>query len=84
MDTTEFVELPWFDNNQFLENFLDSIGYPPAGRGYRIVGAPRVTFWIPIKFWIYRDDNGNGGPDLRQLQIMVDDFENPGRTRNAH
>jgi len=22
IDTTEFQQLPWFDNNQFLENFL--------------------------------------------------------------
>ena len=40
IDTTEFQQLPWFDNNQFLEIFLDSIGYPAAGVGNRIVGAP--------------------------------------------
>ena len=40
IDTTEFQHLPWFDNNQFLENFLDSIGYPAAGAANRIVGAP--------------------------------------------
>jgi len=50
MDTTEFKSLPWFDNNQFLENFLDSIGYN-SDATKRIVGAPRVIFWIPIKFW---------------------------------
>ena len=74
MDTTEFVNLPWFDNNQFIENFLDSIGYPAAGIGNRIIGTPQVRFWIPIKFWIYRDDNGNDGPDLRQIQRMIDDL----------
>lgn len=71
IDTTEFQQLPWFDNNQFLENFLDSIGYPAAGSGNRIVGDP-VRFWIPIKFWIYRDDNGNGGPTQFQIQRMID------------
>lgn len=40
IDTTEFQQLPWFDNNHFLEIFLDSIGYPAAGVGNRIVGAP--------------------------------------------
>ena len=44
IDTTEFKQLPWFDNNQFLENFLDSIGYPAAGLGHRIVGAPRCLY----------------------------------------
>lgn len=39
IDTTEFQQLPWFDNNQFLENFLDSIGYPAAGSTNRIVGS---------------------------------------------
>ena len=73
MDTTEFKSLPWFDNNQFLENFLDSIGYD-SGVGERIIGAPKVKFWIPIKFWIYRDDNGNGGPDLKQIQRMMDEL----------
>lgn len=71
MDTTEFKQLPWFDNNQFLDDFLDSIGYT-SGAGNRIVGAPRVIFWIPIKFWIYRDDNGNGGPTLPQIQVIMD------------
>jgi hypothetical protein len=67
IDTTEFQMLPWFDNNQFLENFLDSIGYPPPNSGSRIIEAPQVRFWIPVKFWIYRDDNGNGGPTLFQI-----------------
>lgn len=31
MDTTDFKQLAWFDNNQVLEDFLDSIGYPLAG-----------------------------------------------------
>ena len=72
IDTTEFQQLPWFDNNQFLENFLDSIGYPPAGPGNRIIEAPQVRFWIPVKFWIYRNDNGTGGPTQLQIQRMID------------
>jgi hypothetical protein len=51
MDTTEFQEQAWFDNNPYLENYLDSIGYPTAGGGNRIVN--NVKFWIPIQFWIY-------------------------------
>jgi len=27
MDTTEFRNQPWYSNNDYLENFLDSIGY---------------------------------------------------------
>jgi hypothetical protein len=32
MDTSEFYNLPWFDNNDMLEQFLDSIGYPSGAR----------------------------------------------------
>lgn len=28
MDTTEFQNQPWYSNNDYLENFLDSIDYP--------------------------------------------------------
>lgn len=83
MDTTEFKNLPWYDDNDFLERFLDSIGYPPAGGGYRIVGTP-VKYWIPIKFWIYRDDNGNGGPTLSQIQNLMDNLNRRfNQTNNA-
>lgn len=71
MDTTEFKQLPWFDNNQVLSDFLDSIGYPSAGS--RIMDG-NIKYWIPIKFWIYRDNAGNGGPTLRQIQNMMDNL----------
>lgn len=31
MDTTEFQNQPWYSNNDYIENFLDSIGYPLKG-----------------------------------------------------
>jgi len=74
MDTTEFRNQPWYSNNDYLENFLDSIGYPSGSQQYRIIGAPEVRFWIPIKFWIYRNDNGTGGPSLPQVQSLIDDL----------
>jgi hypothetical protein len=58
MDTTEFTQLDWFDNNQVLEDFLDSMGYDNPGA--RIMDGV-TKYRIPVKFWIYRDDNGNGG-----------------------
>jgi len=39
-DTTEAELLPWFGNNDYLENFLDSIGYNSGDN--RIVGPDRV------------------------------------------
>lgn len=74
MDTTEFQNLPWYGNNDMLETFLDSIGYPSEVSTNRIIGRPQVRYWIPIKFWIYRDDNGNGGPTPVQIQRLMDDL----------
>ena len=84
MDTTEFQNQPWFSNNDYLEHFLDSIGYPAAGSVNRIVGAPQVRFWIPLKFWVYRNDDGTGGPTLRQIQTLIDDLNRRyNQTNNA-
>ncbi|NTS42504.1 pre-peptidase C-terminal domain-containing protein [Flavisolibacter sp. BT320] len=60
--------------NDMLETFLDSIGYPSEVSTNRIIGRPQVRYWIPIKFWIYRDDNGNGGPTPVQIQRLMDDL----------
>lgn len=75
MDTSEFYNLPWFDNNQMLEDFLDSLGYPggSGGSSSRIINQG-IRYWIPVKFWVYRDDNGNGGPNLTQLQNYMDEL----------
>jgi hypothetical protein len=39
-DTNYLKTLPWYGNNIYLQNFLDSIGYPSATS--RIVGTDRV------------------------------------------
>lgn len=80
-DTTEFENLPWFGNNAYLENFLDSIGYPSStfnklnaskAAGINgIVGNDRIRFHVPIKFWVYRNSAGIGGPSLQQLQQYI-------------
>ena len=44
MDTTEFQNQPWFSNNDYLEIFLDSIGYPAAGQDNRIVGVKKKAW----------------------------------------
>jgi len=67
-DTTELEALPWFGNNQYLENFLDSIGYPPAAASNLVIGLNQVRYHIPIKFWIYRNSAGFGGPNMEQIQ----------------
>lgn len=73
-DTTIFFDLPWYGNNDFLENFLDSIQYDDTTSLFRIIGKPQVKFWIPIKFWIYRNEDGTGGPNQTQLQSLMDNL----------
>lgn len=73
-DTTEAKNLPWYGNNDYLENFLDSIGYPSSNSANRIVGALQAKYHVPIKFWVYRSSTGTGGPTLLQLQSYIDNL----------
>ena len=70
-DTTADKLLPWYDNNDYLEDFLDSIGYDDVSR---IVGVDKVKFRIPIKFWVYRNSAGTGGPTMTQLKQYILDL----------
>jgi len=71
-DSSEMETLPWFGNNQYLEDFLDSIGYPSPNS--RIIGTDRVRYRVPIKFWVYRRSDGTGGPNMQQLQNYIDNL----------
>lgn len=69
MDTVEFEQLPWFGYNDYLENFLDSIGYPgPQNR----IATGTVKYWIPVKLWVYVRADGTGGPDELDIQRIMD------------
>lgn len=57
-----------------MEDLLDSIGYPAAGGGYRIIGPERVRYHVPVKFWVYRNSAGVGGPTDRQLRDYIDNL----------
>jgi hypothetical protein len=73
-DTTEFENLPWFSDNQYLENLLDSIGYNITGSNARIIGPAEARFKVPIKFWVYRRSNGTGGPTLANIQAYMNNL----------
>ncbi len=72
-DSTEAETLPWFGNNQYLNNFLDSIGYNSTATN-RIITSDIAKYKVPIKFWVYRRSNGTGGPNLQQLQNYIDNL----------
>ncbi len=72
-DSTEAEALPWFGNNQYLNNLLDSIGYN-NGVTNRIITSDIAKYKVPIKFWVYRRSNGTGGPVLAQLRNYIDNL----------
>ena len=47
LDTTEFKQLPWYGNPQYLEDLLDSVGYPNPCPTCR-VEAVGVHYRIPV------------------------------------
>jgi hypothetical protein len=60
---------------------FDSIGYPLSNGDpvARVEGSTIVKYRIPVNFIVYRDDNGNGGPNAFQLQRLMDKMNNDHR-----
>ncbi len=66
-DSAAFFNQPWVGNNQFLNNFLDSMGYPKSNTKAKIVGSDKVWYKMPIKIWNIRRDDGSGGINEDQI-----------------
>lgn len=91
MDSATFVNQPWYGNNQFLLDLIDSVGYNSATPKNNPIGGfdPQVIYWVPVKAWVYHDDSGDGG--LTQVQVersirtMNENFSGiTNTTGNAH
>jgi hypothetical protein len=50
-------------DNQALYRFMDSL--QQAGTG------DKILYRIPIKFWIYRQSDGTGGPDAQTIKNLI-------------
>lgn len=83
-DTTDFENLPWWGNNQYLEDLLDSLGYSSSSSisPNVVFSTSVVKYRVPIKFWIYRHSNGTGGPNENQLQSYMDNLNNAFHVNN--
>lgn len=50
--------MPWFGNNDFLYDLLDSLGYStPANASFKRVkpyDIPLARYRVPVKFWFYQ------------------------------
>ncbi len=54
---------PWYGNNKYLEDYLDSCGYS--------CDKENVLYRIPVKFWIYRRSNKTGGLSNKKLKEFM-------------
>ncbi len=84
MDTTLFYTQPWINNGSYLTSTLQTQGYPLVSNpNARVESSDAVKYRIPINFIIYRDDAGNGGPSVTDLQLLVDRLNNDHLTNNT-
>ena len=58
MTDEEKQALPWYGNNQFLYDFLDSL--EGKGSNLRMEGVSFEGNKVPVQAWVYRRDDGSG------------------------
>ena len=56
---------PWKGQNAFLENFAKKIGYTQTDSVY---------FRVPVQFWIYRSNTGEGGLGIDEIRRAMADL----------
>lgn len=73
IDTTAYNSRPWIANNQYLLDLVDSIGYGQMAIPKSASGGfdPMAEYWIPVKVWIYNDDNGDGGITEEEVENSI-------------
>jgi hypothetical protein len=72
----EFMALPWYGNEEYLDTFYDSLQIGQGNPTARIdADIEDVWLRVPIKFWVYRDAGNTGDPlpTERGYQRMLDD-----------
>lgn len=65
----KFQELPWYGNNQYLKNILDSNGYYKNDFDF-----DKVLFRVPIKLWVYCDNLGGNGLSDSEIKCWMTDL----------
>lgn len=60
-------KIPWYNNNQYLIDILDSHNYYTEN-----FDLNNAIYRIPVKFWVYRDRNKiTGGASMLELKYMM-------------
>ena len=74
----EMQKLPWYMNNSYLYNLVDSIRYAHSieSNGLKAIkNIPDAIYRIPIQFWVYRSSEGNdNGINDEYIQERIDEL----------
>ena len=62
----DYRKKPWKGQNQFLFDYLEKIGYND--------NKDSTRFLVPVKFWIYRNNDGSGGASDEEIKILMNDL----------
>ncbi len=64
-----FKKMPWVGNNDYLYQFLDSVGYYNSIYDYN-----NVLYRVPVQFWIHRKRNRGGGAGEAEIKRMMNEL----------
>jgi len=73
MDSANFVNQPWYGNNQYLLDLVDSIRYLPPIPKSTIVGGfdQQAAYWVPVKAWVYNQNDGTDGLSREEVETSI-------------
>ena len=89
-DSVGMINQPWFDNNAYLTDFLDSINWNQRNcvSCRDINGLPDPYFYLPVKFNIYQPENPSlldprdySEADVEEILRMVNQFQEDSGTK---
>lgn len=62
----DYRKKPWKGNNLFLADYLLKINY--------FSDKNKIRYLIPVKFWVYRDNDGSGGASMTNIKSFITDL----------
>ena len=81
IDSLTMVSMPYYGNGEFLEDVLSITNSSPSNPNSRFSPSysnNQVTFNLPVKVWVFHDDNGSNGAltddEVHELLNRVNEF----------